>query len=230
MAATPAAWAAATPPAPPTPQQPMAHPPRPSPPAAAALPIPSDPEPPVWQPIATGAVALATPAPAEGCGQEPADGDRPRRLAPADFGPARRIHSAAHWSSVEPGTAVRVYATATDPDGVSLITDLTAFGSQSWYRVGCIRRSPSPEKLFTSVAQHGDRFTVTAFIQNGRDRIGPRSVDLASGEAGTIALPDGRVVSVTAFARPETAAEVEAGRETGAGRRFVSVSQFLADI
>jgi len=52
-----------------------------------------------------------------------------------------RIHAVARRSAVEPGSAVRVVATMIDPDGVPLITDLTAFGSQSAYRSGYFRRT-----------------------------------------------------------------------------------------
>jgi hypothetical protein len=191
---------------------------------ASARPIPDDPEP-AAQPAAPNATPVSLAAPPEGCGPDAASGER-RRLKPGDFGPARRIHAAARWSSVEPGTAVRVYATAADAAGVPLITDLTAFGSQSWYRVGCIRRNPSDEKLFTSVVQVGDRFTVTASIQRQGRLLGRGAIELASGETGTITLPDGRPVSVSAIARPETQAEIEAAQETPGGRLFVNVARF----
>jgi hypothetical protein len=207
-------------------------PPRTAPkPPRLELPVPADPEPPEAPPAPELAPAL-TPVdaaiPPEGCG-DVGSGGPPRRLEHGDFGPGRRIHAAADWSSVEPGAAVRVYATTTDPQGVPLITDLTAFGSQSWYRVGCIRNHASPERLFTSVAQHGGRLVVTALIKRGSQWLGQGSIELGSGESGIIALPDGHAVRVMAVARAETAEELQAARRTGPNRLFVNVERFLAD-
>ncbi|HEY0436945.1 MAG TPA: hypothetical protein VGC92_09905, partial [Phenylobacterium sp.] len=114
--------------------------------------------------------------------------------------------------SVEPGSAVRVVATMTDPDGHPLTTDLTAFGSQSLYRLGYIQRRDSRYKLFTSVAQHGDRFTVTASLNEGLAGPFAGSATLASGETGRITLPNGLVVNVTPTVRPETPDEIAQGQ------------------
>ncbi|MDB5462836.1 MAG: hypothetical protein JWP23_1225, partial [Phenylobacterium sp.] len=128
------------------------------------------------------------------------------------------------WSAVEPGSAVRVLATMTDPEGIPLTTDLTAFGSQSWYRLGYVRRNASRYKLFTSVAQHGDRLVVTAALDRSFRFMVSGSVELASGETGTITLPPGQVVTVTPTLRPETPEELAEGRRTG-DRRFVNVDR-----
>ncbi|MDB5436791.1 MAG: hypothetical protein JWR47_3048 [Phenylobacterium sp.] len=149
----------------------------------------------------------------------------PRRLmTPGFFGPSRKIHAVADWSAVEPGSAVRVLATMTDPEGIPLTTDLTAFGSQSWYRLGYFRRNASRYKLFTSVVQHGDRLLVTAGLNRSFKSLVSGSVELASGETGTIKLPTGQVVTVTPTLRPETPEELAEGRRTG-DRRFVNVDR-----
>jgi beta-lactamase regulating signal transducer with metallopeptidase domain len=186
-----------------------------------AMPVETPPSGPQLTPVST---PVDDGAPPEGCGLT---GDRAtRRLSPGDFGPSRRVRSAARYSSVEPGTAVRVYATMTSPDGVPMITDLTAFGSQSWYRVGCIKSSPSRYKLFTSVVQHGDRLTVTALLNGmGGERDGSGQVELASGQSGIITLPNGREVKVTAIARPETTDEIQRNATSEPWGRFVSVSR-----
>ncbi|HEV2532405.1 M56 family metallopeptidase [Phenylobacterium sp.] len=154
----------------------------------------------------------------------PAPGPDDRLLSPGEFGPpmaARRVHTAAGWSRVEPGSAVRVRATMTDRDGIPLTTDLTAFGSQSYYRLGYILRNASRYKLFTSVVQNGDRLLVTASLSGRFDPASSGSVTLASGQTGQIRLSGGEVVLVTPTIRPETPEEVEAGR----GRRFVRVDR-----
>jgi beta-lactamase regulating signal transducer with metallopeptidase domain len=153
-----------------------------------------------------------------------ADGAAARLMPPGLFGPARRFHTAADWSRVEPGSAVRVLATMTDPDGVLLTTDLTAFGSQSWYRVGMVRRGDSHFKLFTSVAQNGDRLRVTAALDRSFQPLDSASLDLASGQTGTIRLPNGLLVTVTPTLRPETPDEIAAAQR-GHGRPFVNVER-----
>jgi beta-lactamase regulating signal transducer with metallopeptidase domain len=124
----------------------------------------------------------------------------------------RKIHSVARQSAVEPGSAVRVLATMIDRDGVSLVTDMTAYGSQSRYRTGYFRRDGSRYALFTRVRQEGDRLWVTASLD---DRFRPETsgvVALSSGQTGRIALAGGHVVTVTPTVRPETPEEVEEGR------------------
>ncbi|HZZ31645.1 MAG TPA: M56 family metallopeptidase [Phenylobacterium sp.] len=131
-----------------------------------------------------------------------------RRLLPPDFfGPPRKIYGVAHWSSVEPGLAVRVVATMKDPDGVPLTTDLTVFGSQSRYRLGYVARAPSRYRLFTSVTQRGDRLEVTAALNKSLAPMVTGSVGLVAGETGTITLPNGLLVTVTPTVRPETPEE-----------------------
>jgi hypothetical protein len=116
------------------------------------------------------------------------------------------------WSSVAPGSAVRVLATMHDPDGVPLATDLTAFGSQSRYRLGYVRRDSSHYRLFTSVVQRGDRFQVTAGLNEAFSRLVTGSIELAAGESGTITLPNGLHVNITPTVRPETAEEIAEAR------------------
>jgi beta-lactamase regulating signal transducer with metallopeptidase domain len=135
-----------------------------------------------------------------------------RRLLPPDFFGPSKVHALASWSSVEPGVAVRVLATMTDPDGVPLTTDLTSFGSQSRYRLGYIERNSSRYKLFTRVAQHGDRFLVTAGLNRALAPMLSGTVELASGETGTIKLPNGQLVTVTPTVRPETPEELAEGQ------------------
>jgi len=134
-------------------------------------------------------------------------------ILPAGFFGPGRIHSAAGWSSVEPGSAVRVLATMTDPDGVPLITDLTAFGSQSRYRVGYVARNASRYRLFTRVVQNGDRLLVTAALNRSFEPMVSGSAELRSGETGAIRLPNGLVATVTPTLRAETPEEIaEANR------------------
>jgi beta-lactamase regulating signal transducer with metallopeptidase domain len=173
--------------------------------------------------------ASADPAPAPAPAQpadpmataEPPPVDQPRLLPAGLFGPLRRVHAVADWSSVEPGWAIRVIAAMTDPDGVPLTTDLTAFGSQSWYRLGYIHRGPSRFKLFTKVTQHGERMTVTAGLDESFQSLVSGSVDLASGETGTIRLPGGQVITVTPILRPETPQEMAAAD----ARRYVKLER-----
>jgi beta-lactamase regulating signal transducer with metallopeptidase domain len=184
---------------------------------ASTTPEPKPPEP------------LAADAPAaepQGCADDgPPTPAQHRRLPPGFFGPSHRFHAAASWSSVEPGSAVRVVAKMTDPEGVPLTTDLTAFGSQSWYRLGCVRTHASRYKLFTSVTQHGDRLTVTAGLDRSFRAIVSGDIELASGETGTITLPNGLKVTVTPFLRPETPQESAEG-----GRGFINVLRIPSDV
>jgi hypothetical protein len=122
------------------------------------------------------------------------------------------VKAASQLSVVEPGSAVRVLATMVDPDQIPLTTDLTAFGSQSLYRVGYIWRGWSRYKLFTSVVQHGRRLLVTASLSNRFAPWETGSIELASGETGTIVLDNGQRVTVTPTLRPETEREMAEGR------------------
>lgn len=167
--------------------------------------------------------------PPEGCGEDATPAGGPRLLPPGFFGPSRKVRAIAGWSSVEPGSAVRVYATMTDPDGIPLTTDLTAFGSQSWYRLGCIRRGPSHYRLFTRVVQRGDQLFVTAGLNQSFKPMISGSLELPSGGSGVITLPNGLQVVVTATLRPETPVEIDEGRRTAAGRLFVSVLRVPTD-
>jgi len=187
----------------------------PSPPAAPVTPVVLRlPDPPPLAP--------APPPPSKDRGPW---GVAERLLKPGVFGPGR-IHAAANWSSVEPGSAVRVLATMTDPEGIPLVTDLTAFGSQSRYRVGYVERNSSRYKLFTRVEQHGDRMLVTAALNQSFQPMVSGSTELASGETGTIRLPNGLVATVTPTLRPETPEEIaEANRMRS---RYVRVDRVEA--
>jgi beta-lactamase regulating signal transducer with metallopeptidase domain len=151
----------------------------------------------------------------------PAAEEPPKLMKPGQFGPDHRFRTAASWSKVEPGSAIRVIATMTDPQGVPLTTDLTAFGSQSWYRLGYISRSRSRYKLFTSVAQRGERLVVTAGLDRSFSALDTGSIELRSGETGTIRLPNGLSVTVTPILRAETDQERAATRP----RPFINVEQ-----
>ncbi len=126
-----------------------------------------------------------------------------------------RVWKTSNLSFVEPGLAVRVVATMTDPEGVPLVTDLTAFGSQALFRYGYIERHQSHDKLFTRVVQHGDRLEVSASLGSAFWPEVTGAVDLASGETGTIRLPGGRIVTVTPIMRPETPDEIAAAHVLG---------------
>jgi len=185
-----------------------ASPPRPAPePPVAMTPTPVD-LPPAAEDPAPPVLTEAT--------DDPALRPEARRLLPpgAFARPFRppRVRALANWSSVEPGLAVRVLATMTDPDGVPLTTDLTAFGSQSAYRVGYVERNSSRYKLFTSVVQRGDQLHVTAALNPSFGPFVSGAVDLAPGETGSIRLPNGLEVTVTPTVRPETPEEAAEGR------------------
>jgi len=134
----------------------------------------------------------------------------------------------ANWSSVEAGSAVRVIAKMTDPEGIPLTTDLTAFGSQSFYRLGCIRNAPSHFKLFTSVTQRGDRLLITAGLDRSFHPMVTGSIELTSGETGTITLPNGQLITVTPLLRAETPQEIEQARRIG--RPLVNVLRIPSDV
>lgn len=141
--------------------------------------------------------------------------------------PARRIFAAAKRSQVEPGTAVRVVASYTDPDGRPLMTDLTSFGSQHFYRTGSYIRDGSRHVLFTSVVQRGDVFWVTAALNRNFQGPAIGTIGLRSGETRDLTLGDGQVVIVTATARPETPEEMAAA--DGAFRRVGAEIQRTSD-
>lgn len=124
----------------------------------------------------------------------------------------RKIHAVARQSAVEPGSAVRVLATMVDRDGIPLVTDMTAYGSQSAYRTGYFRREGSRYALFTRVRQDGDRLWVTASLDSRFSPETSGAVMLGSGQTGRITLGDGQVVTVTPTLRPETPQEVEEGQ------------------
>lgn len=123
-----------------------------------------------------------------------------------------KIRALARRSTVEPGSAVRVYATTVDPEGRRLTTDLTAYGSQSAYRTGWFEREGSRQSLFTSVYQSGDRFTVSASLDRRFEPWNSGSIVLAANQTGQITLGNGQVVTVTPTVRRETPAEVEEGQ------------------
>ena len=123
----------------------------------------------------------------------------------------RRIYAVARRSAVQPGYAVRVLATMTDPDGFGLTTDMTAFGSQARFRTGYYSRRGSRYALFTSVYQRGDLLVVTASLDRHFTPGVSGSVVLRSGETGNVVLGNGQVVTVTPTTRRETPRELQAG-------------------
>jgi beta-lactamase regulating signal transducer with metallopeptidase domain len=147
---------------------------------------------------------------------EAASSTPPPSEPPVEAGYRPRVIGAANRSSVEPGNAVRVVASYTDPNGETLVTDLTSFGSQSAYRSGYIGKPKgNPYSLFTSVTQQGERLVVTASLGSRFAPSSSGSITLASGETGRITLPGGEVITVTATVRPETAQEIEDGLRAG---------------
>lgn len=132
-------------------------------------------------------------------GAEPKSQPRPR----PDPQP-RRIYAAAGRSWVEPGTAVRLVASTTDSEGRALMTDLTSFGSQRYYRTGTFIASGSKERLFTAVVQRGDRLWVTASLSRRFDPAVTASLEMRPGETRTLTLPNGRAIVVTPVVRAET--------------------------
>ncbi|WP_372784449.1 M56 family metallopeptidase [Phenylobacterium sp.] len=177
--------------------EPAAAPPRPAPSSpAGARPVDAS-----WRPT-----TLTGPAPTIASAAAPTE----EPTTPPPY--TKKVFMIADLSSVEPGSAVRVLATMTDPEGHPLTTDLTAFGSQSAYRFGYYLREGSRYSLFTSVRQQGDRFLVGASLDRRFRPENSGAVALASGQSGRITLGDGQVVTVTPWVRPETAQEVEEGR------------------
>lgn len=135
--------------------------------------------------------------------------DRPM---PSWFDPNHRFVTVARRSSVAPGFAVRVLAEMTDPQGVELTTDMTAYGSQSRYRTGWYWNQGSRYELFTSVVQQGDRYLISASLDK---RFAPGtsgSILLADGQIGEIVLANGLKVRVRPTVRAETPDEIAAGR------------------
>ncbi|MFI4966620.1 MAG: M56 family metallopeptidase [Caulobacterales bacterium] len=165
--------------------------------------------------------AAAAPGPPE-APDDPARAGLDRRLLPPGFfGPSGK-DARANWSSVAPGSTVHVLAATRAPDGVPLTTEMTVFGSQARYQLRYVRRDSSHYRLFTSVAQHGDRLRVTAGVNRNFHPLAQGTVKLASGESGRVQLSDGRVVTVTATVRPETPQEAAEAR--GPARVDVSMS------
>jgi len=192
--ATPAAAAVRAPPRTPSAPAPSAQPARPltSAQRAEAKPAP--------QPTAEPLVPAAAPAP------EP--------IRPAGrFREARISYAVADRSSVQPGSAVRVVASGLSPDGIPLWSDFTAFGSQRLYRVGAYERGGSRYSVFTSVIQDGERLKVTVSLGRAFKPELTGSIDLAPNQTGVIRMPTGQAMVVTVTVRPETADEIEEGRE-----------------
>ncbi|MBU1374665.1 MAG: M56 family metallopeptidase [Alphaproteobacteria bacterium] len=125
----------------------------------------------------------------------------------------RRIYAIANRSSVEPGSAVRVVASAFDREGRALMADLTSFGSQHYYRTGSYVTSGSKQAVFTAVVQRGDRLWVTVSLNRRFEGDEVGTIEMRSGETRNIALPNGQVVTVTPTLRPETAEEAAGAHE-----------------
>lgn len=131
---------------------------------------------------------------------------------PTEFRRIRIIRAVADRSLVQPGSAVRVVARGMAPDGVSLWSDFTAFGSQRLYRKGAYERGGSRYSVFTSVVQEGERLRVTVSLGRAFRPELTGSIDLAPNQTGVLRLPTGQSMVVTATVRPETPEEVEEGR------------------
>jgi hypothetical protein len=180
---------------------------------AAQAKVATAPEPaPPPAPPSTDATADATAQAASDTAVLPASDDAEARSATA-WG--RRVSTRARSGMrplIAPGTAVRVQATTTAPDGPTLANDITSYGSNPLYRSGSYRRYGSAYGLYTSVYQQAGRFWVTATVMHQRQPVVSGTVALASGETGDINLANGQVVTVTATGRPETPEETEIGR------------------
>ncbi|WP_068874610.1 MULTISPECIES: M56 family metallopeptidase [unclassified Phenylobacterium] len=144
-------------------------------------------------------------------GAEPRPQPDPRP-EPRSERPPRRIFAAAGRSSVEPGSAVRLVATSMDAEGRPLMTDLTSFGSQRYFRTGTYIADGSRERLFTAVTQRGERLWVTASLSKRFRPEETATVEMRAGETRTFTLPNGRPVVVTPTLRAETAAEMDGAR------------------
>jgi hypothetical protein len=126
--------------------------------------------------------------------------------------PPRRIFTAAGRSSVEPGSAVRLLASSTDAEGRPLMTDLTSFGSQRYFRTGTYVADGSRERLFTAVVQRGPRLWVSASLSKRFNPDETATVEMRAGETRTFTLPNGRPVVVTPTLRAETPDEMASAR------------------
>lgn len=135
---------------------------------------------------------------------------------PGELRRFRIIHAVADRSLVRPGSAVRVVASGLSPDGVPLWSDFTAFGSQRLYRKGAYERSGSRYSIFTSVVQEGERLRVTVSLGRTFRPELTGTIDLAPNQTGTVRLPTGQPMVVTATVRPETPDEMEEGRNLSA--------------
>jgi hypothetical protein len=133
---------------------------------------------------------------------------------------SRRIFTAAGRSMVEPGSAVRLVASTTDAEGRALMTDLTSFGSQHYFRTGTFIASGSKERLFTAVVQQGQRLLVTASLSRTFDPSATATMEMRPGETRSLTLPDGRAVVLTPTLRAETEAE-----QVGASGAFDAVAE-----
>jgi len=125
----------------------------------------------------------------------------------------RFIYAVADRSLVQPGSAVRVMASGTAPDGASLWADFTAFGSQRLYRKGAYERAGSRYSLFTSVVQDGNRLLVTISLGKGFRPEQTASIELQPNQSGVVRLPTGQDITVITSVRPETPDEIEEGRQ-----------------
>jgi hypothetical protein len=135
------------------------------------------------------------------------------RAEDGDWSPRiHKIYAVARQSMVQPGLAVRLRASMVDRDGVFLVTDMTAYGSQSLYRTGYFQQWGSKNRLFTRVRQDGGRLEVTASLDNRFRPENSGAISMTSGETGHIVLGDGQTVTVTPTVRVETPEEFEEGQ------------------
>lgn len=153
---------------------------------------------------ATDSAAMPAPEPAPAAAASPSP---VAALLPSLPEEGRRIRPNARPSSVERGKAIRLVAWTVDPAGNRLTNDITAYGSQSFYRTGTYSRGRSRQALFTSVNQHGDKVWVVASLGAGFKPPETGGIALRPGETGDIVLPSGQVVTVTPILRDETPEE-----------------------
>ena len=184
--------------------------PAPPPSAPRAPPAPVAPEAPKPRALAVPPAQVAVAEP----DLQPLAEPPPVAIAPPmEMRRLRIIHAIADRSLVQPGSAVRVVASGVAPDGVRLWADFTAFGSQRLYRKGAYERGGSRYSLFSSVVQQGNHLLVTVSLGRGFRPDQTGAIDLLPNQSGVIRLPTGQDIAVATSVRPETADEIEEGRQ-----------------
>lgn len=196
---------------------------RPAPPVAPVRPLPVDPGSVLAQATADALAAPRLPDRDQPRWAEEGSAEPKPQPDPRPEPQPRRIFAAAGRSAVEPGSAIRLIASTTDTEGRPLMTDLTSFGSQHYFRTGTFVASGSRERLFTAVVQRGERLWVTASLSKRFRPSKTATIEMRAGETRSFTLPDGRSVVVTPTLRAETLAE-----QAGARGAFDAVAEDIS--